>query len=132
MDDRSGTPEGDRESKLYIASNDKPRLGSDSSYVTLRETAKIKQGVRKKNERQKPAKGKERRRKDNSSVKPNPSHFPNTPCCSGLCIHRLLQFLVLFLSVCSLTVIILMTLGILGPDHCTQCRNTGEVHVAAT
>lgn len=129
MADLSVTPEGDREPKLYMASNNKPRLDSDSSYVTLRETAKIKQGVRKKNERQKPAKRKEKRRKDNRSVKPNPSHFPNTQCCSGLCIHRLLQFLVLFLSVCSLTIIILMTLGILGPDHCT-CRNTGKVAVA--
>ena len=129
MADRSVTPEDDRESKLYIASNNKPRLGSGSSYVTLRETAKIKQGARKKNERQKPAKGKEKRHKDNRSVKPNPSHFPNTQCCSGLCIHRLLQFLVLFLSVCSLTIIVLMTLGILGPDHCS-CKNTGEVAFA--
>lgn len=130
MADNELTPEGDRESKLYIASNNRPRLGSDSSYVTLRETAKIKQGIRKKNERQTPAKGKEKRREDgNRSVKGNPSHFPNTQCCSGLCIHRLLQFLVLFLSVCSLTIIILMILGILGPDHC-PCKNTGEVHVA--
>lgn len=129
MADRELTPEGDRESKPYIASSNRPRLGSDSSYVTLRETAKIKQGVRKKNERQKTAKAKERRRQDNRSVKANPSHFSNTHCCSGLCIHRLLQFLVLFLSVCSLTIIILMILGILGPDHCGSCKNTGEVYV---
>ena len=129
MADRSLSPEDDHESKLYTASNNRPRLGSDSSYVALRETARLKQGVRKKKERQKPAKGQEKRGKDNRSVKPNPRHFPNTECCSGLCIHRLLQFLVLFLSVCALAVIILMILGILGPDHCT-CKNTGEVSVS--
>jgi len=130
MADRSLTPEGDRESKLCTVSNNRPRLGSDSSYVTLRETAKIKHGIRKKNDRQKPSKGQEKRSKDNRSVKPNPSHLPNTECCNGLCIHRLLQFLVLLVSVCSLTIIILMILGILGPDHCTQCKDTGEVYAA--
>lgn len=130
MADRFLTPEGDRELKLRTASNNRPRLGSDSSYVTLRETAKIKHGIRKKNDRQKPSKGQENRAgKDNSSVKPNPSHLPNTECCNGLCVHRLLQFLVLLVSVCSLTIIILMILGILGPDHCT-CKNTGKVYVA--
>ena len=129
MADRSLAPKVDRESKPYLASNNRPRLGSESSYVTLRETAKIKQGVRKKNERQKPAKGQGKRGKENRYVKPNPSHFSSTECCNGLCIHRLLQFLVLFLSVCSLTIIILMILGILGPDHCT-CKNTGEVSFA--
>lgn len=129
MADRSLSLEGNRESKLHTASNNRPRLGSDSSYVALRETAKVKQGARKKKEGQKRAKGQEKRSKDNRSVKPNPSHLPNTECCSGLCIHRLLQFLVLFLSLCALTIIILMILGILGPDHCT-CKNTGEAYVA--
>lgn len=130
MADRSLTHEGDRESKMRTASNNRPRLGSDSSYVTLRETAKIRHGIRKNNDRQEPAKGQEKRGKDNRSVKPNPSHLPNTECCNGLCIHRLLQFLVLLVSVCSLTIIILMILGILGPNNCTQCKNTGEVYVA--
>lgn len=124
MADRSLSTEGNRESKLYKPSNTRPRLGSDSSYVVLRETAKCKQGGQKSTKRQ------ERSTKRNRSGRPHPNHSHNkNGCCSRLCIHRLLQFLVLFFSVCALTLVILMILGILGPERCPACKNLGKVNV---
>ncbi|KAJ7370674.1 hypothetical protein OS493_030790 [Desmophyllum pertusum] len=122
----------DRESKLYTASNTRPRLGSDSSYVALRETAKLKQGIRSSNsnarqkkDRRKPAKRPEKLNKENTSAKPSSSHFHNKhTCTNGLCIHRLIQFLVVIFSVCALAIVILMILGVLGPDRC-PCKRTG-------
>lgn len=124
----------DRESKLYTASNTRPRLGSDSSYVALRETAKLKQGIRSSNsnarqkkDRRKPAKRPEKLNKENTSAKPSSSHFHNKhTCTNGLCIHRLIQFLVVIFSVCALAIVILMILGVLGPDRC-PCKRTGEI-----
>ena len=52
----------------------------------------------------------------------------NNKCCQGLCFHRLLQFLVLFFSVAALALVILMVLGILGPDRCS-CNQKGELTV---
>lgn len=128
MADRSLSPDDSIESKQYKSSNTRPRLSSDTSYVVLRETAKLKQGVRKNNEGQKTGKRQEKPSKENRPGKP--SHFHNKhECSSGLCIHRLLQFLVLFFSVCALTLVILIILGILGPDRCPACKNPGEVIV---
>lgn len=128
MADRSLSPDDSIESKQYKSSNTRPRLSSDTSYVVLRETAKLKQGVRKNNEGQKTGKRQEKPSKENRPGKP--SHIHNKlECSSGLCIHRLLQFLVLFFSVCALTLVILIILGILGPDRCPACKNPGEVIV---
>ena len=131
MADRSQLSTKDnRESKVYKPSNTRPRLSSDSSYVVLRDTAKLKKGIRKKKERRKAAKGQEKSVKGNKPGKLNPGHPHNKQECSGgLCIHRLLQFLVLFFSVCALTLVILMILGILGPDRCPACKNKGKMIV---
>lgn len=130
MADGSLPTEDNRESKLYKPSNSRPRLSSDSSYVVLRETAKCKQGGRKNKKRQKTTKGQERSTKGNRPGRLHANHLHNKKgCCSRLCIHRLLQFLVLFFSVCALTLVILMILGILGPERCPACKNAGKVIV---
>ena len=130
MADRSLSTEETHESKLYKPSNTRPRLGSDSSYVVLRETAKLSKGGQKKKGRRKTVRWQEKPSKENRPGKPKSNHSHNKHDCSnGLCIHRLLQFLVLFFSVCALTLVILMILGILGPERCPACKNTGEVTV---
>lgn len=119
MADRSLSIEDIRESKLYTPSNTIPRLGSDASYVALRETAKLTRdtsNAKQKKQRHKATKKPRNLHKQKKPLTSTSSHTHNKHTrCSGLCIHRFVQFLVLFLSVSALAIVILMILGVVRP-----------------
>lgn len=114
MAGRSASIEDIRESKLYTPSDTKLRLSSDSSYVALRQTTNLKTGnynAKPKKHGQKRAKKMQNRSLTSAS---NRDHNKNTRC-HGLCIHRIVQYLVLVLSISALAIVILMVVGVVVP-----------------
>ncbi|XP_068728552.1 uncharacterized protein [Montipora capricornis] len=115
------------------------RADSTSSYVVLRggETTTPKQGINLLNSEVKAAKQqktvkkqeerrrKSRRRSVGRDQNGNQVERRALECSSRLCIHRLLQFLVLLFSVAALAIVILMVFGILWPGRC-PCNRTGS------
>lgn len=113
MAGRSTSIEDIHESKLYTPSDTRHRLSFDSSYVALKQTANLKPGnsnAKPKKHRQKTAKKLQNRSLTSVS---NHDHNKNTRC-SKLCIHRIVQYLVLFLSISALVIVILMIRGVVG------------------
>ena len=118
------------------------RADSTSSYVVLRggEATTPKQGINLLNSEVKAAKQqktvkkqeerrrKSRRRSVGRDQNGNQVERRALKCSSRLCIHRLLQFLVLLFSVAALAIVILMVFGILWPGRC-PCNGTGELFV---
>lgn len=108
------------------------RADSTSSYVILRETAKLK-GVgnppesKTKNEtRQQRKDAKEREKPANRNNSKSQLRRCSPGCSHGLCFHRFLQSLVLFFSVAALVLVALMVSGVLKPDRC-PCSQKGEL-----
>lgn len=139
MDDRVPSNENNHDPKQH-----RTPVDSTSSYVVLRETAKLKQGVNSPNSNVKQTKPRRKtaKKQESSNIDKgrtaasfNRGHIQDksqlerriSKCSHGLCFHRLLQFLVLLFSVVSLALVVLMVLGIVGPDPCAQCSNKGEV-----
>ena len=106
------------------------RTNSTSSYVVLRETAKLKRGINSSKNDAKETKQPQKRGRKQEKLKRDKGTVEsrNNKCCQGLCFHRLLQFLVLFFSVAALALVIVMVLGILGPDR-YSCNQKGELTV---
>ena len=140
MDDCVPSTENNHDPKQH-----RTRVDSTSSYVVLRETATLNPGANSSNrnakqtkQRRKSAKKPEKsNREDVRNVTTvNRGHLhdksqverPTNKCSHGLCYHRLLQFLVLFFSVAALGLVILIVLGVLGPDRCS-CSQKGELAV---
>ncbi|XP_022786261.1 collectin-12-like [Stylophora pistillata] len=125
MAGRSASIEDIRESKLYTPSDTKLRLSSDSSYVALRQTTNLKTGnynAKPKKHGQKRAKKMQNRSLTSAS---NRDHNKNTRC-HGLCIHRIVQYLVLVLSISALAIVILMVVGVVVPYSGTTLPSTGQ------
>ena len=123
MSDNVPSTENNRESKQNRA-----RADSTSSYVVLRETAKLKRGINSPKNNAKETKQPQKRGRKQEKLKRDKGQVESrsNKCCQGLCFHRLLQFLVLFFSVAALALVILMVLGVLGPDRCS-CNPKGEL-----
>ncbi|XP_027058656.1 collectin-12-like isoform X3 [Pocillopora damicornis] len=125
MAGRSTSIEDIHESKLYTPSDTRHRLSFDSSYVALKQTANLKPGnsnAKPKKHRQKTAKKLQNRSLTSVS---NHDHNKNTRC-SKLCIHRIVQYLVLFLSISALVIVILMIRGVVGVYPGTTSPSTGQ------
>lgn len=123
MGDSVPSTENNREPKQH-----RTRADSTSSYVVLRETAKLKRGINSSKNNAKETKQPRKRGRKQEKLKRDNGQVESrsNKCCQGLCFHRLLQFLVLFFSVAALTLVILMVLGVWGPDRCS-CNRKGEL-----
>ena len=110
------------------------RIDSTSSYVVLQETTNQKQGIKSSNGKEETEKqriiAKKQENYRNEYVR-SVSHDGNylerrvNKCHQSLCIHRVIQFLVLLSALAALAIVILIVFGVLAPAGC-PCNKTGE------